>query len=87
LDLGGIGLQEQDFLQADAVVQLGHPPNRIDIVTGIDAVTFAEAWGQRIAGELDGLPVQFISRELLVKNKRAAGRPKDVADVNALGEP
>jgi hypothetical protein len=84
---GDIGLKREDFLESDSVVQLGYPPNRIDIVTGIDAVTFAEAWSQRQAGELDGVHVQFIAKDLLIRNKRAVGRPKDLADAAALGEP
>ena len=88
---GDIGLNKEDFLEPNSIVQLGYPPNRIDIVTGIEAVTFREAWDRRVAGELDGLPVHFIDKDLLLKNKRAAGRPKDLADVNALerreGEP
>ena len=81
---GGIGLRKEDFLDVDAVIQLGYPPNRIDIVTGIDAVTFGEAWARRIAGELDGVPVQFIDKDLLIRNKRAVARPKDIADVDAI---
>ena len=53
-------------------------------MTGIDAVTFGEAWDTRASGELDGLPVQFISKELLLRNKREVARPKDMADVDAI---
>ena len=81
---GGIGITKEDFLQSGSVVQLGFPPNRIDLVTGIEAVSFGEAWDTRIAAELDGLPVHFIARDLLVKNKRAAGRTKDIADAEAI---
>lgn len=81
---GEIGLREEDFLEPDSIVQLGYPPNRIDIVTGIDAVDFRDAWENRIAGELDGLPVHFIGKNQLVKNKRAAGRAKDIADADAV---
>jgi hypothetical protein len=84
---GNIGLKKEDFLAPDSVVQLGYPPNRIDIVTGIEAVSFREAWDKRAAGELDGLPVHFIDMTMLLKNKRAAGRPKDLADVAALEQP
>jgi hypothetical protein len=82
---GGLGIKREDFLEQDVVIQLGYPPNRIDLVTGIDAVGFAEAWANRVPGNLDGIDVHFISRELLLRNKRAAGRPKDLADVHALG--
>ena len=52
---GSLGLTAEDFVQLDQIVQLGYPPNRIDLITGIDAVTFEEAWASRIMGELDGL--------------------------------
>lgn len=81
---GGIGIKQEDFLEADSIVQLGYPPNRIDLVTRIDAVSFDEAWSRRVAGELDGLPVRFIGKEQLVRNKRAAGRTKDIADADAI---
>lgn len=81
---GNIGLKKEDFLEEGAIVQLGYPPNRIDIVTGISAVTFSDAWKGRVAGTLDGLPVCFIGRDQLLKNRRAGGRPKDLADVDAL---
>ncbi len=81
---GSLGLTAADFLQPDAIVQIGHPPNRIDLITEISAVAFAEAWPTRVAGSLDGVPVNFISRELLLRNKRATGRPKDIADAHNL---
>jgi hypothetical protein len=77
------GLKES-FLQPGRILQFGLPPNRIDILTQIDGVEFGEAWPDRVAGELDGVPVQFISREWLIRNKAAAGRPKDLADLEAL---
>ena len=80
----GIGVTEQDFLQPGIVVQLGRPPNRIDLLTSIDGVTFEEAWSSRMLVEIDGLPVNFISKEHLLKNKRASGRPQDHADADRL---
>jgi hypothetical protein len=61
-------------------------PYRIDITNSISAVTFEEAWGERVAGEIDGLPVAFLSLRLFKRNKLAAGRPKDLADLDAVGE-
>ncbi len=66
------------------VVQLGIAPTRIDLLTSITAVTFAEAWDQRVSGDLSGAPVAFLSRQTLIKNKRATGRTQDAADVEAL---
>jgi hypothetical protein len=78
------GLTAADFNQPDAIIQLGRPPNRIDVVTGLDGVTFAEAWATKVPGALGDLPVPFISKELLIRNKRAAGRAQDLADAEKL---
>jgi hypothetical protein len=83
---GSAGITANDFLQPGRVVQLGFPPFRIDIVTSISGVDFDELWDRRIASELDGVPVHFIDRDSFIKNKRAAGRAKDRADLEALGE-
>ena len=63
---------------------LGRPPNRIDLITGIDGVTFQEAWAEKEAGYLDNLPVYFISKTLLIVNKLATNREKDKLDVKML---
>jgi predicted nucleotidyltransferase len=83
---GSLGLGAADFQEPYQVIQLGHPPNRIDLLTGLSGVSFEEAWEGRAAGKLDGVPVQFIGRQTFVKNKRASGRLKDRADLEALGE-
>ena len=66
------------------VIMLGRAPHRIDLLTKIDGVTFDEAWKSREYETLDGLLVPFISRSLLLKNKKSTGRPKDQLDVQAL---
>ncbi len=81
---GGVGLTEADFLIRDRVVQLGNPPNRIDLLTGITAGDFDAAWSSRVQDRLDGEPVFFIPREALLANKGATGRPRDAADVAEL---
>jgi predicted nucleotidyltransferase len=81
-----LGLGAADFVRPDAIVQLGQPPNRIDLLTSITGVGFEEAWAGRAAGDLDGLPVYFIGREAFLKNKRATGRTQDRADLERLGE-
>jgi hypothetical protein len=83
---GSLGLKARDFAETYQVVQLGHPPNRIDLTTGLTGVTFDEAWQAKEAAELDGVPVHFIGRRQFVKNKRASARLKDLADLEALGE-
>ena len=82
---GSLGLTADDFLVPGRVVQLGQPPNRIDILTSITGVGFDEIWESRVPAELDGVPVCFIDRESFLKNKRATGRLKDKADLEALG--
>ena len=81
---GQSGIQRNDFLQVDHVIQLGREPNRIDILTGITGVTFDEAWESREQGSICDVAVFVISRDLLIKNKRAANRDKDQADVKLL---
>ncbi|HVX85931.1 MAG TPA: nucleotidyltransferase [Phycisphaerae bacterium] len=81
---GGIGVSIDDFLRPDYVVQLGFPPNRIDLVTGISGVRFEDAWPSRVRAQLDGVPVHFISKEFLIQNKRASARDKDLADLRTL---
>jgi hypothetical protein len=68
----------------DKVFMLGRKPNRIDILTGIDGVTFSEAWQGRVEAEFVASPLYVIGRRELLANKRAAGRPKDLLDVSAL---
>jgi len=79
-----VGLEASDLHQPDQIVQLGVRPNRIDLITSISGVTFDEAWMSRVPAEIDGLPVHFISRRLLIRNKRAVGRAQDLSDLEAL---
>jgi hypothetical protein len=81
---GNIGVTTQDFLKPDYVVQLGIEPNRIDLLTGISAVTFDEAWNTRQEVNLQGETVPVIGRDLLIRNKEASGRAKDLLDADAL---
>jgi hypothetical protein len=81
---GDLGLSAEDFLQEDQVIQLGIAPNRIDLLTFLSGVEFQEAWDTRVQGEIAGLRVPFISKELLKKNKTASGRSQDKADLEHL---
>lgn len=76
-----VELTEQDLITPDVVFQIGVPPCRIDLVTAIDGVSFDEAWSGRIVVELGGVSVPVLGRAELLRNKRATGRPKDLADV------
>jgi len=66
------------------VFMLGHKPWRIDILTSIDGVSFAQAWKTRVEADFVMQPLYVIGRDMLIKNKRAAGRGKDIADVALL---
>ena len=81
-----LGLKQEDFVQPDQVVQLGVPPIRVDMITSIDGVTWEEASAGKVQGEYGGVPVYFIGRTEFLRNKRAAGRQKDRADLETLGE-
>lgn len=76
----------EDLSNPGTVYQIGVAPNRIDILTLIDGISFDEAWENRIEIEVDGIKVPIISREDLIKNKLAVGRPQDLADVERLKE-
>jgi hypothetical protein len=81
---GNLSLSVNDFIKPGNVIQLGRPPNRIDLLTSISGVEFDDAWSSRVQAELDDLPVCFLGWKSLIENKQASGRPKDLADVAKL---
>ncbi|MEB3272714.1 MAG: DUF6036 family nucleotidyltransferase, partial [Prochlorothrix sp.] len=81
---GSLGLTETDFLSSDRVIQLGYPPNRIDLLTSIDGVEFGECYGDRLQVEMQGLTLPFIDLDSLRRNKQASGRFQDLADLENL---
>jgi hypothetical protein len=83
---GSLGLSEEDFCLPDKVVQLGYPPVRVDLVTAISGVPWEQVWANRVCGGYGDVPVNYIGRGEFVRNKRATGRKKDLADLEALGE-
>ncbi len=74
----------EDFASYDGILQLGLPPVRIDIINRADGITFAEAVADGNSFEIDGCEIPVIGLAALLKNKRAAGRAQDIADVKAL---
>jgi predicted nucleotidyltransferase len=87
--LGAFGAPLRDVTVADLAVpglifQIGLPPLRIDILTEISGVSFPEAWRRRVRAIFEGVPVWVIGLRDFVANKRATGRLKDLADVEAL---
>ena len=82
-----LGITTEDLVREDTVIQFGLPPNRIDLLTGLTGVAdFAAAWADREEHEVRARRVPFLGRTTLVANKRATGRTKDLADLEALGE-
>ena len=77
-------LSPELFLQAWQIIRMGVPPVRIEIATTISGVDFAECYAQRIEDHLDGVPVKLIGRDHLKRNKKAAGRHQDLADLEHL---
>ncbi|HAG83052.1 MAG TPA: hypothetical protein DCL61_18290 [Cyanobacteria bacterium UBA12227] len=83
---GSIGLAPEDFLTPDQVIQLGYPPNRIDLVTTPDGVDFETCYSSKVVIEIDNIQVNFIDLENLKINKKASGRLQDLADLENLNE-
>ena len=77
-------LTEKDLTTPGVVFQIGVAPLRIDVLTAIDGVDFAEAWPSRMITKFADQPIAVLSREHLITNKRAAGRTQDLADVERL---
>ncbi len=77
-------LRAADFAKADQVIQLGVAPNRIDILTGLTALKFDDAWAKRVDVQVDGILLPVLDRESFRVNKAALGRNKDLADIEDL---
>ena len=74
----------EDLSTPGIIFQIGVEPSRIDILTEISGVIFSDAWRRKISIEMDGCSMGVIGLEDLIKNKRAAGRAKDIADLETL---
>jgi Nucleotidyl transferase of unknown function (DUF2204) len=75
-----------DLTTPETVFQIGVDPIRIDFLTSIAGLEFEDAWQDRVTIDFGGSPLPFISRDDLIRNKRAAGRPQDLVDADALDE-
>ena len=82
--LASFEVSVDDFASYDGILQLGVPPRRIDIINRADGITFAEAVADAQTFELEGRRIPVIGLAALIKNKLAAGREQDMADVKAL---
>jgi len=74
----------EDFSTPGTIFQIGVAPRRIYIINSIDGVSFEDAYSDRIIVEIESLPVPVISKENIIKNKEATGRPKDKLDADNL---
>ena len=79
-----MGLTEIDFYRPGMVFQIGSEPQRIDIISAVDGLDYAEASERAVKMNVDGLEIKVVSLDDLIVNKRASGRPKDIADALAL---
>lgn len=82
----GLGISDEDLLTSGMVVQLGYPPNRIDLINSPDGVDFNECYPARKEIEIDGMTISVIDLENLKRNKKASGRLQDLADLEKLSE-
>ena len=80
-------LSLEDLSRPGVVFQMGVPPYRIDLNTELTGIDFDEAWSDHGTAMVEGLELNVIGRAAMVKNKRATGRPKDLLDLELLGEP
>ncbi len=83
---GSLGLSIHDFTRPEHVLQLGYPPSRIDILTSISGVEWIEITENTVSDNYLDQPVRYIGLDQFIKNKRATGRPKDLADLDALNK-
>jgi hypothetical protein len=79
-----LGLQADDFLDPEQIIQLGYPPNRIDLLTELAGVEFLSCYSKKVTVEIQGTSINFIDLESLKQNKKATGRHQDLADVQNL---
>ena len=80
-----LGFVAADFENQDAIVQLGVPPLRIDLITSISGIdSFDEAWAERSPGMLGEIQTNFIGKDSLLRNKQSVARPRDLGDIQAL---
>lgn len=80
------GVKRADFEDPGNVYQVGLPPRRIDLMTGLTGVDFEDAWASRVTIEIDGMQIAFLGLEALRRNKKETGRDKDLVDLRLLSD-
>jgi predicted nucleotidyltransferase len=81
-----LNLTSEDFIKVGGFIQLGYEPLRIDIVNDLDGVSFEKALKNKTVVEYEGVSINFIGYEDLIKNKQHAGRSQDIVDIEKLKE-
>jgi predicted nucleotidyltransferase len=84
--MASLGMEKNDFLQKGGITQIGYPPLRIDILNEIDGITFSEALPNKLIIDIEGLPINYIGLDDLIKNKQVSGRHRDLSDINELNK-
>ncbi len=79
-----LGLSVEDFLNSENIIQLGYPPNRIDLLTDLSGVDFETSYKNKEIVDFEDVKINFISLDDLIKNKIATGRLQDLADAEKL---
>jgi len=81
---GSLNLTAEDFSTPGNIVQLGYEPVRIDIITSIKGLDFADIWQSRIQGPYGKQTINFIDRQNLIRSKELSNRAQDKADLTLL---
>ena len=81
-----LNLEPTDFLEPDTTIQLGYPPSRIDLLMGLAGAAFDECFLLRKVETVEGIKINIIDKNNLVRLKQEAGRPQDLADIENLSE-
>lgn len=84
--MASLSLSKSDFLEEGTITQIGYPPLRIDILNEIDGVNFREAYANKLIIDVEGMPVNYIGLDDLIKNKKASGRHQDISDIKSLNK-
>jgi hypothetical protein len=79
-----IGITEADFAQPGTQFNLGVPPCAVDLLTTIPGLEFEAAWANRVISEENDFPIYYLGKADLIKAKKKAGRPQDLADLDEL---
>jgi len=83
---GSLDIHAEDFLQRDQIIQLGYPPNRIDLLTSLEGLSFGDCYKSKMTVSIENIDIDFIDLANLKKNKAATGRAQDLADLEHLSE-